>query len=82
LAWQNGMLMFNNTPLHRVVAEFNRYNRRQLVIGDTAIADREIGGYFKSRNLDSFVRILQSSFGVNADVAGDQIILRAGQPTL
>jgi len=82
LAWQNGMLMFSNTPLRRVIAEFNRYNRRQLVIGDPAIADREIGGYFKSRNLDSFVRVLQSSFGVNADVAGDQIILRAGQPTL
>jgi len=79
LAWQNGMLMFANTPLKQVIAEFNRYNHRQLVIGDPAIADREIGGYFKSRNLDSFVRILQGSFGVNADVTGDRIILRAGE---
>jgi transmembrane sensor len=78
LAWQDGMLMFNSAPLSEVVAEFNRYNRRQLVIADPAIAGREIGGYFKSRNLDIFVKILHSSFGVDAEVAGDRIVLRQG----
>lgn len=76
LAWHDGMLMFDSAPLEEVAAEFNRYNRRQLVIADPRIARLDIGGYFKSTNLDTFVQVLRSSFGVAAETKGSEIILR------
>lgn len=62
LAWHDGMLMFDSAPLEEVAAEFNRYNRRQLVIADPGIARLGIGGYFKSTNLDTFVQVNRPGF--------------------
>lgn len=76
LAWQTGMLEFESSTLARVVAEFNRYNLRQLVVEDPALARLQIGGHFKTTNLDGFVRVLEEDFGVRAEYRGEQIVLR------
>ena len=59
-----------------VVAEFNRYNARKLVVGDRATADILVGGNFRADNVDSFVRLLDVGFGVAAAPHGDEIVLR------
>lgn len=66
-AWQAGELIFDGMRLDQVIAEFNRYSRRQLVLGDTSLASLRIGGNFRPRDLDGFVRALQSSFGLRAE---------------
>lgn len=66
LAWQKGMLSFDNSTLAGAIAEFNRYNRRQLVVSDPAIASVKIGGYFRANNVDGFVRVLESEFAIRA----------------
>src|SRR3546814_10323873 len=38
LAWRDGMLKFDQAPLSEVATEFNRYNRRQIVVTDPAAA--------------------------------------------
>jgi transmembrane sensor len=65
LAWTKGRLLFDRVTLVEAVAEFNRYNRRQLVIDDTAIADLHISGSFDPTDLDSFVAAL-ATFGIQA----------------
>jgi transmembrane sensor len=75
LAWQNQMLAFDGDRLSEVVAQFNRYNDRQLVIVDPAIAALKVGGFFKPTNLDAFVSILESNFGVLAEVDGNHHLL-------
>jgi transmembrane sensor len=65
LAWTQGRILFDRTTLADAVAEFNRYNRRQLVIDDPSIADIHIGGAFQSTDLDSFVAAIQT-FGIRA----------------
>jgi transmembrane sensor len=65
LAWQQGMLSFDAATLDEAAAEFNRYNTRRLVV-DPAIANLRIGGYFRARNIDGFVRVIESEFGVEA----------------
>jgi transmembrane sensor len=65
LAWTQGRIWFDRTTLAAAVAEFNRYNRRQLVIDDPSIADIHIGGAFQSTDLDSFVAAIQT-FGIRA----------------
>lgn len=76
LAWQVGRLQFTATPLEEVVAEFNRYNRHKLVIGDPAIARRTFGGAFAANGHESLVRTLEEFFGIVAERRGDQTILR------
>lgn len=77
LAWQNQMLVFDGYPLSDVVAQFNRYNRRQLVIADPRLATLRIGGYFRPTNLDAFVRVLQSDFDVRVTPNGNELSLGA-----
>lgn len=76
LSWRDGLLVFNNRPLGQVAAEFNRYNRRQLVVDPSAVRVR-IDGSFKANNLDGFVRLLGQGFGVKASAAdNDTVVLK------
>jgi transmembrane sensor len=60
LAWQDRMLVFHDTPLRDVAAQFNRHSRVQLRIGDDALAARRVVGTFAGDNVESFVRLLTS----------------------
>lgn len=77
LAWQNQILVFDGDSLTEVVAQFNRYNERQLVIADPALATLRIGGYFRPTNLDAFVSVLQSDFNIRVDKQDSRLILAA-----
>jgi len=72
LAWRNGMLSFNLIPLSEVVAEFNRYNRTQLV-ADPSVATIPIGGTFQASNVDAFARLLHDAYGLKTEKDGDRI---------
>lgn len=67
LSWIEGLLVFQGETLAQVADEFNRYNRKQLVIADPAIASRRIGGAFQATDPDSFVAGLEKWFGIHAD---------------
>jgi len=77
LAWQDRTLAFDAEPLAQVVAEFNRYNDRQLVIRDPTVASLKIGGYFRPTNLDAFVSVLESNFGIRTTTEGRQLVLES-----
>jgi transmembrane sensor len=75
LSWRSGVLMFREQSLAGAVAEFNRYNVRQIVIADPAVAALRVEGNFRATNVDAFVRLLESGFPVRAAAAADQIVL-------
>jgi transmembrane sensor len=76
LSWTEGRLTFDGETLAQAVAEFNRYNRRQITITDPAIANLRVGGSFEATDPQSFVNALEQSFGVRASVStADAIIL-------
>ena len=77
LGWRDGMLAFRDTPLSQAIAEFNRYNTRQLVIGDAGVAALRIGGNFRGDNADGFVRLLEAGFPVRAERQDQRIVLRS-----
>jgi transmembrane sensor len=77
LAWQERRLEFDAAPLAEVVAEFNRYNRRQLVIADTALAAKRFSGTFRADSYEPFVRLLEDDFGVTVSRSPSEITLRA-----
>jgi transmembrane sensor len=76
LAWQQKRLEFGPTPLAIVVAEFNRYNRHQLVIADRELGSLSVGGSFDANGYETLVRLLESSFGISAERRGHETLLR------
>lgn len=75
LSWRTGQLVFRGTPMSEVVAEFNRYNTRKLVIEDAAIDGLRVGGIFRATELDAFVSLVQQGFPVQARAEEDRIVL-------
>jgi transmembrane sensor len=75
LSWRSGLLTFRDTPLADVVAEFNRYNERKIVILDSSIANLPLGGIFRSTNVDPFIELLEQGFPVRARIEGNRILL-------
>lgn len=75
LAWQPKRLEFSETPLDEVLVEFNRHGGPQFVIGDPALLALRVGGSFRADNSEAFVRLLESSFGVQVEHTGTRTIL-------
>ena len=75
LGWREGYLIFHETSLGEAAADFNRYNRTQLVIADSELASVPIGGRFRSGNLEGFVRLIEQGFGVSVERREAEIIL-------
>lgn len=73
LAWRGGMLNFDRTSLNDAVAEFNRYNVKQIEIADQETGGIRIGGTFQASNVDAFVRLLHDAYGLRVDNDGDTI---------
>ncbi len=77
LDWRNGYLDFNDTSLAEAADEFNRYNRRKLVVGDAEAGALRVGGHFRWSNVDAFVRLLELGFPVRAEARGDRVVLHS-----
>jgi transmembrane sensor len=75
LSWRDGMLRFRDQSLSEAVAEFNRYNKRQIVIRDPSVGLLKIEGNFRTTNVDAFVRLLESGLPVRAEFEGENIVL-------
>jgi transmembrane sensor len=73
LAWLDGKLVFDQATLGEVAQEFNRYNRRPLVIDDEAVAGIRVGGAFDVHNVEGFARLLHTGFGLEVSVQAEQI---------
>jgi transmembrane sensor len=80
LAWHHGSLEFESSTLAEIVAEFNRYNERRIVIDDPDLATMQIGGRFSATNPDGFVHVL-TDFGIRADITDSEIVLRRASRT-
>ncbi len=78
LSWQERKLAFSETPLSEVVAQFNRRNRVQLILGDATLAERPVGGTFAADNVEGFVRLLESGNSIAVERESETtVVLRA-----
>jgi len=80
LSWQERKLVFSETPLRDVVAQFNRRNRLQLILGDAVVAERPVGGTFAADNVEGFVRLLEGSGTIIVERRDEvTVVLRAAR---
>lgn len=76
LTWRQGYFTFHDTSLADAVAEFNRYNKHQIVIEDPAVAAIRISGTFRALNYEAFVRVLDDGFAIHSRSSEDTTTLR------
>ncbi len=81
LAWQPRLLDFADAPMTEIVAEFNRRNPVRLVLDDAALEQMRLSGAFRSDNVDGFVRLMESDFGLRAESRenGDIVLRRVSR---
>jgi transmembrane sensor len=74
-AWTEGKLMFESAPLREAVAEFNRIDRRRLVIEDDALLGLHITGVFPAADPSQFVAFVRQRFGLTVTETDEEVRL-------
>lgn len=77
LSWRRGYLTFDETTLADAVAEMNRYTTRRIVIEDPTLETLRMSGKFRSTNVEDFVELLRTGFGVEVLKSEERITLTA-----
>jgi len=72
-AWVQRRLMFEETPLHEVAEEFNRYNRRPLTIDDRELQKVKISGVYSSTDPASLINFLRSQSSIRVIETENQV---------
>lgn len=76
IGWMSGDVVFHGTPLREAIVDFNRFNRRQLVIADSKAGDIRIDGSFKVGNAAGFSRLISQVFPVEVVEKRDSTEIR------
>jgi transmembrane sensor len=75
LAWRDGRLVFNNQTLPDAIADFNRYNARQIVLADPALRRKTVVGQYRLDQPEAFANDVRTLFRVPVTVGADRITI-------
>lgn len=75
LGWRHGVVVFDHTTLADAAREFNRYNRKKLVVTDPSVARLKIGGTFQTTNTNQLTQLARDIFGLTTDDRGEDIVI-------
>lgn len=77
-AWRRNRLVYDDTPLHEVIADANRYHAHEIVLEGQRIRSRTVSATFDTRDVDGMLLALSELFGLSIDRSRErQIVLRA-----
>lgn len=74
-AWRKGMLVFRDATLADAAAEFNRYNREQMVIENEPASRIRIDGTFHADNISGFTNMAEHVFELRVHRHGNEIVI-------
>jgi transmembrane sensor len=72
-AWMQRRLIFDGSKLSDVVQDFNRYNKRQLVIEGPELSDFHVSGVYSSTDPASLLRFLREQPGVTVTESANEV---------
>lgn len=79
-AWTQQRLAFSRASLADVAEEFNRYNKRQVVIADRSLQEFRISGNFPSADPAPLLTFLRVQPGIRVTESGDEIVIAVDSP--
>jgi transmembrane sensor len=80
VSWREGKLKYLNEPLRFVVADVNRYTRKQIVIGEPAVGDLLYTGTILPGELDDWLASIRDAFPVEVRTEADTAVLVGVRP--
>lgn len=80
MSWRQGKLVFDQATLDYAAGEFNRYNKKKLVMADAEAGKLQVGGRFDANNVKGFANLLQQGFGLHLRETDDTITVSSGRP--
>lgn len=76
LAWREGGIELDGMSVRDAVAEFNRYNARRIRLGDGAIGDIKMIGYFKLDSPEQFADAVANVTGSKVSHNENEIFIK------
>ena len=74
LSWHQGLLVFEEEPLDKVVAEIGRYTELKIVIPERETRQMKVGGLFKVGDTEALFEALREGFDIHAEVASENVV--------
>jgi len=65
LAWRQGVLVYENVPLRKVIDDVSRYTNITIEIADPSLRSLPIAGHFRVGEIEALFDSLEITFGLN-----------------
>ncbi|HEV2561261.1 MAG TPA: FecR domain-containing protein [Rhizomicrobium sp.] len=79
-SWRQGMLVFDDVPFSKVVAEFNRYSTEKLVVADDTAARTRVSATFPINGVEDFVKLAHRVLGLRVERRDGETVISRPQP--
>ena len=79
LAWQQGRVNFDKTPLSAALEEMSRYAAVPIVAGDAGALSIRISGAFATDNVELFLRTLERGFDLRIHKRAEKYVVLSGR---
>jgi transmembrane sensor len=74
--WLAQRIVFSDVTLADALADYNRYTKTPIIIGDPALGERRINGVFRIGDQAAFINALEQGLHVSATPNGPSIMLQ------
>ena len=75
--WRTQRLVFNDLPLDTALAEYNRYRRTPIVLGEPGLGSRHINGVFHIGDEAAFLSAMEQGLHLKATRGDTQTVLQS-----
>lgn len=75
LAWRQGDIVLEGMSVVEAAEEFNRYNRRKIIVRSPVARDLRIIGYFRTNQPELFAEAVAREVGIGLRRVGDHIVI-------
>ncbi len=80
LKWQPRMLRFRGASLSEIIQGFNQHNQIQVELGDPELESLVLTSAFWSDNVEGFIRLMESNYGIRASWVDRHVIRLDPEP--
>jgi transmembrane sensor len=74
-AWQNGIVIFQGTPITEVIAEVNRYRPGRIILTNAELGRQRFNARFRSESIDKVVSQIEQVFGAKTTALPGGLLL-------
>lgn len=75
LAWQRGVLVYQDVALQALLTDLNRYVQRNMALSDAAAGQATVSAVIQIADQEAMLDALQVSMGLNWKAVSDELIL-------